>query len=104
MRVIDDDVPEALVDPPRRRIQLVWVIPIVAVLVGGWIAVTTILARGPEATISFHTAEGLEAGKTKIRYKDVEIGLITHVGLAGDGSGVIAQAQFEKEAADLLVD
>ena len=50
-------------------------------LVGAYIAITSILARGPTVTISFRTAEGLEAGKTKIRYKDVEIGLITHVAL-----------------------
>jgi paraquat-inducible protein B len=102
--VADDDVPQAVMEPPRRRIQLVWVIPIVAALVGAWIAVTTILAQGPTVTISFRTAEGLEAGKTKIRYKDVEIGLITHVALAPDGSGVIADAQFDKDAARLLVE
>ena len=55
-------------------------------------------------TISFRTAEGLEAGKTKIRYKDVEVGLITHVALARDDSGVIAEAQFAKEASNLLVE
>jgi paraquat-inducible protein B len=102
--VADDDLPQAVVEPPRRRIQLVWIIPIVAAVAGGWIAVTTLLAQGPEATISFRNAEGLEAGKTKIRYKDVEIGLVTHVALAPDGSGVIAEAQFTKEATNLLVD
>ena len=79
-----DEIPDAVVEPPRRRIQLVWIIPIVAALVGAYIAITTILAQGPTVTISFRTAEGLEAGKTKIRYKDVEIGLITHVALARD--------------------
>jgi len=102
--VADDELPQAVVEPPRRRIQLVWIVPIVAALAGGWIAVTTLLAQGPEATISFRTAEGLEAGKTKIRYKDVEIGLITHVALTPDGSGVSADAQFAKEATKLLVD
>ena len=100
----DDELPQAVVEPPRRRIQLVWIIPLVAALAGGWIAVTTLLAQGPETTISFRTAEGLEAGKTKIRYKDVEIGLITHVALAPDGSGVVADAQFAKEATNLLVE
>ena len=100
----DDELPQAVIEPPRRRIQLVWIIPIVAALAGGWIAVTTLLAQGPESTISFRTAEGLEAGKTKIRYKDVEIGLITHVALAPDGSGVVANAQFAKEATNLLVE
>ncbi len=99
-----EEIPQAVLEPPRRRIQLVWIIPIVAALVGAWIAVTTIMAQGPTVTISFRTAEGLEAGKTKIRYKDVEIGLITHVALARDDSGVVAEAQFDKEAARLLVE
>ncbi len=102
--MVDVDIPDAVVEPPRRRIQLVWIIPVVAALVGAYIAITTILAQGPTVTISFHTAEGLEAGKTKIRYKDVEIGLITHVALARDDSGVIAEAQFAKEASGLLVE
>ena len=98
------EIPDAVLEPPRRRIQLVWIIPIVAAVIGAYIAITTILAQGPTVTISFRTAEGLEAGKTKIRYKDVEIGLITHVALERDASGVIAEAQFAKEASDLLVE
>ena len=100
----DVDVPDAVAEPPRRRIQLVWIIPIIAALAGAWIAVTTILARGPTVTISFRTAEGLEAGKTKIRYKDVEIGLVDRVSLAPDGAGILAQAQFQKDASNLLVE
>ncbi len=102
--MVDADIPDAVLEPPRRRIQLVWIIPIVAAVIGAYIAITTILAQGPTVTISFRTAEGLEAGKTKIRYKDVEIGLITHVALERDASGVIAEAQFAKEASGLLVE
>jgi paraquat-inducible protein B len=101
---VADEVPDAVIAPPRRRIQLVWIIPVVAALAGAYIAITTYLAQGPTVTISFRTAEGLEAGKTKIRYKDVEVGLVTHVGLERDGSGVIAEAQFVREASRLLVE
>ncbi len=101
---VPDAVPDAVVQPPRRRIQLVWIIPIIAALAGAWIAITTILAQGPSVTITFRTAEGMEAGKTKIRYKDVEIGVVDHVSLMRDGQGVIAEAQFNKDATNLLVD
>ncbi len=101
---IPNALPDAVVQPPRRRIQLVWIIPIVAALAGAWIAVTSVLAQGPTVMIKFRTAEGMESGKTKIRYKDVEIGVVNHVGLAPDGTGVIAQAQFSKDATNLLVD
>src|SRR5580704_6684533 len=66
------------------RLSLVWFIPIVAALVGVWVAVTRIRSEGPKITIVFQSAEGLEAGKTKIQYKGVEIGTITSIQLAPD--------------------
>ena len=50
--------------------------PIVAAVIAIWLAVTTLREQGPTVTVSFRTAEGLEAGKTQVRYKDVEIGLV----------------------------
>lgn len=99
------DIPEAVAAPKSARsIQLVWLIPLIAVLVGGWIAVKTILERGPTITISFKTGEGLEAGKTKIKYKDIEIGLINSVALAPDRNRVVATAQLDKDAETFLVE
>ncbi|MGH8702319.1 MAG: intermembrane transport protein PqiB [Burkholderiales bacterium] len=99
------DIPEAVAAPKSARsIQLVWLIPLVAVLVGGWLAVKTILERGPTITISFKTGEGLEAGKTKIKYKDIEIGLINSVALAPDRIRVVATAQLDKDAESFLVE
>ncbi len=98
------DIPEARAEPrPRRRLPLVWIVPLVAVLVGGWLAVKTILAQGPTATITFRTAEGLEVGKTKIRFKDVEIGVVKDIKLSPDHTGVIVTAEFAKSAEDFLV-
>ena len=99
------DIPEAVAVPKSPwSIQLVWLIPLVAALIGGWLAVKTILERGPTITISFKTAEGLEAGKTKIKYKEVEIGLVKSVTLSEDRTRVIATAEIVKEAENLLVD
>jgi paraquat-inducible protein B len=99
------DLPEA-VSAPRRRWapQLIWIIPIVAVLAGGWLAVKTILERGPTITISFKTGEGLEAGKTKIKYRDVDIGLVKEIALSDDRKRVVATAELDKHAAELLVE
>lgn len=99
-----EEVPEAVaVARPAHRLPLVWIVPIVAVLVGGWLAVKTILSKGPTATISFRTAEGLEVGKTKIKFKDVDIGTVTDIRLSPDYSGVIVTAQFRKEAEEMMV-
>ncbi len=98
-------LPTARVDTPRRfRIPLVWVIPLVAALIGVFLAVHTWYQQGPDITIRFKTGEGLEAGKTRIKYKDVDVGQIDSVTLAEDGSYVIAGARLARSADHLLVD
>ena len=99
------DVPEAAVAPKSTRtLQIVWLIPIVAVLVGGWLAIKAILDKGPEISITFVTAEGLEAGKTKIKYKDVEVGLVSSIAFSPDLKGVVVKVEMAKQAAPYLVE
>ena len=78
--------------------SLVWLIPLVTALVGGWLIYKTLSEKGPEITITFRTAEGIEAGKTKIKYKDIEIGVVDSVYFSEDFSRVIVKADMEKEA------
>ncbi|MFD1692444.1 MlaD family protein [Azotobacter chroococcum] len=75
-----------------------------AALIGGWLAVKSILEQGPVISIVFKNAEGLEAGKTKLRYKDVEIGLVTTVTLSKDLKQVIATAELVKDFQPHLVE
>jgi paraquat-inducible protein B len=82
----------------------VWVVPLVAAAVGAWVAVTRILAEGPKITIVFQSAEGLEAGKTKIRYNGVDVGTLTTIQLSDDHKRVIATAQMAPKTDDLLLD
>ena len=99
------EVAEAVTRPASRRgPQLIWLIPLVAALIGGGLAVNALLQRGPTITISFKTADGLQAGKTMIRFKDVEIGTVTAIDLAPDRSSVVATAQLSKTAQDLLLE
>ena len=94
----DPDLPEAL---PRKRaphtLQLVWLIPILAALIGGWMAAKAFLDRGPTIEIQFKSAEGIEAGKTRIRHKSVDIGLVKSVQLSGDRKTVIVRAEMERQ-------
>ena len=95
----------AVVEPkPSRRLSLVWVVPVIAALVGLGLAAKAIMERGPEITLQFKAADGLEAGKTKIKYKDVEIGLVKSIVLSSDQNSVYATADIVREAAPLLVD
>jgi paraquat-inducible protein B len=99
------DIPEAVAEPKRHRsLQLVWLIPIVAALIGGTLAVRTYLQKGPTITITFKTGEGLEAGKTKFKYKDVEIGTVNSITIAKDRSHVIVTAEMKKEVTPYLVE
>jgi len=99
------DIPDAVAAPRSgRSLQLVWLIPLVAALVGGWLAIKAIMDKGPTVTVTFATAEGLEKGKTKVRYKDVEIGLVTEVALSPDTSRVVVTAELVKDANKYLVE
>ena len=99
------DLPDARAVPRSRwRLQVVWLVPILAVLIGGWLAVKAVIDKGPTITISFTTAEGLEAGKTKIKFKNVDIGLIKRVTLTPDHTRVVATADINKDASDMLVE
>jgi paraquat-inducible protein B len=98
------DIPEALALPERKWLpSLIWLVPIVAALIGGGLAVKAVWESGPTITLRFNTAEGLEAGKTKIKYKNVDIGDVKTITLAEDRSSVIATAQMARQAAKLLV-
>jgi paraquat-inducible protein B len=100
-----DNIPQATVVPKRRaRISVVWIIPIFAAVVAIGIAIHSILSEGPTITIVFKAAEGVEAGKTFIKYKDVNIGQVTAVQLASDYSRVEVTAKIAKSAEGLIVE
>ena len=86
----------------RRRLSAIWLVPIVAAVLGLWMVIYTIRSQGPEITIVFSTAEGLEAGKTKIKLRSVEVGLVESAGLGDDLESVVVVARVEKEAESLL--
>ncbi|MCK7474154.1 MAG: MlaD family protein [Rhodopseudomonas palustris] len=95
-------IPHAAVSRRKRRFSLVWVVPIVAALIGGWLVVKALSEKGPEITIYFKSAESLEAGKTKVKYKDVDIGLVTDISFDKDFSRVRVKVQMDKDAARLV--
>src|SRR5215470_5888274 len=97
-------VPESrAVGRKQTRLSLVWIIPIVAAVAGAWVAVTRILAEGPKISIVFKSAEGLEAGKTKIEYNGVEIGTLETIRLSDDHKHVETTAQMAPKTEDFFV-
>ncbi|SDS83141.1 paraquat-inducible protein B [Halopseudomonas litoralis] len=80
----------------RVRISLIWLVPIVAALVGLSMVLQNWLSAGPQITVSFLTAEGLEANKTQVKYKNVVIGRVTGITLSVDQTRVLATIELDQ--------
>ena len=88
----------------RFNVSLVWLVPIVAALVGLSMVVHNSLSAGPEISISFQTAEGLEANKTQVKYKNVVIGKVTSIALSDDRKKVVAKVELDQSAEPFTAD
>lgn len=96
-------VAEAVLEE-KSRISLVWLIPVVALVIGLFLIYRAISERGPEVTITFKSAAGLEAEKTKIKYKNVELGQVESINLSDDLSHVRVKARLVRDAAPYMND
>jgi paraquat-inducible protein B len=101
--IVPEEVPEAEIRK-KRRFSIIWLVPLVALVIGGWLLFKAWSEMGPTITIAFETAEGLEAGKTKIKFKDVEVGRVEEIELTDDLSGVVVTANLAKGAETYLTD
>jgi paraquat-inducible protein B len=104
---MSDEVPVAIVRTRaerRRRISLIWAIPLITACVAAWLAWDTLSKRGPEITIRFDSASGLQAHQSRIRLRDVELGVVEKVALSQDHNHAIVTARMTREAWPLLTD
>ncbi len=100
----ENDYAEAVVESKKKHWSLVWLVPLIAILAGIGLVARTIMEQGPDIVVTFKTADGIEAGKTKVRYKSVEIGVVEHVGLSDDFGKIKATIRMSKSAEPLLVE
>src|SRR5215469_12548221 len=87
-----------------RRISVIWVIPLVAVAIGGWLAWDTWSKEGPTIRISFDNGEGLQAGQSHLKFKDIVFGTVKSLDLAPDHTHVVVTVATTHEATPLLTD
>ena len=85
-----------------RSISAIWIIPLLALVLGIYMVVHNWMTEGPDIEIAFKTASGLEQGKTKIKYRNVTMGVVQDVRLNSDFDGVIATAKLDRQALPLL--
>jgi len=93
--------PSALVNP-KSRFSLIWIIPITAALIGGWLTYKYYSERGTFITIIFDNAAGIEKNKTPIRYKDVQVGKVKKLSLTSDLKKVKITAEIYPDMAENL--
>ncbi|PNA06749.1 MULTISPECIES: intermembrane transport protein PqiB [unclassified Pseudomonas] len=89
---------QAPVKTRRFSISLVWIVPIIAVLVGLSLVVHNLMQEGPSIIVTFKTGSGLTANKTEVKYRNVVIGQVTDVELSDDQKSVNATIKLAKQA------
>ena len=87
-----------------RRISVIWIIPLVAVAIGGWLAWDTWSKEGPTIRISFDSGEGLQPGQSQLKFRDIVFGTVKSLELAPDHTHVVVTVATTHEAKPLLTD
>jgi paraquat-inducible protein B len=82
----------------RRQFSIIWILPVVAAVIAGWLGYTTYGEKGPRIAITFKTGAGLEAGKTRIKHHDIELGIVQRIDPTPDLSQVVVYAQMNRLA------
>ena len=87
-----------------RRIPLVWIVPLITLAIGAWLAWDTYSKRGPTITITFDSGDGLQAGQSQLKYKDVVMGTVKSVTISPDLTKVVATVETTRDAERLIND
>src|SRR5215510_6021185 len=88
----------------RRRIPLIWIVPLLTALIAVWLAWDTFSKRGPTITIAFESAAGLTAGQSQLKYKNVVMGTVKAITVAPNLTHVEVVVETVREAESLLTD
>lgn len=97
-------LPEPTVQPARRfRVSLVWLVPLVAIAIGASLLVRTFFLTGPSIEIEFASADGVEAGRTDVRFKEVVVGRVQSVRLSEDRQKVLVGVKLDRSAGTIAV-
>jgi paraquat-inducible protein B len=98
----EEELPAPAIQNRRWIPRLVWVVPIVAAVIGISLLIKNLESAGPRITISFLSGEGVQVGKTLVKYRDVTVGRVSAVVLSPDHQTVLVSADLSKDAASLL--
>ncbi|MBV8031628.1 MAG: MCE family protein [Betaproteobacteria bacterium] len=99
--VVAEEIPRARLRRRSRWLHAMWILPVLAAAVAGYLIWDRMRTFGPEITIEFRDGGGLRAGQTPIKYRGVQIGEVTRVDLSADHSTVLVRARLQRTAASL---
>lgn len=88
----------------KRGISAIWLLPLLAVLLGGWLAYKHFTEAGVNIVVIFNTGEGVEAGKTEVRYKGIKVGVVDELQVQPNMDSVAAQITLSKQLESALRD
>jgi paraquat-inducible protein B len=87
-----------------RRLSIIWIVPLVAVAIGAWLAWDTLSKEGPTIKITFESGEGLQAGQSQLKYKDIVFGTVKSLALSPDQTHVVVTVATTHQAERLLTE
>lgn len=99
-----EELPKARLRRRRPWLQLMWVVPLVAAAVAGWLVYERVSQLGPEITIQFRDGAGLRVGQTPVKYRGVQVGLVTGMTLSEDHEHVLVRARLDRAGASLAAE
>nr|WP_294510939.1 MlaD family protein [uncultured Rhodopila sp.] len=85
-----------------RRLPVIWAVPLVAILIGLWLAWDTLSKEGPNIVVSFQDAEGLQAGQSQLKYKEITLGTVKSFDFTKDRRGVLVTIATTAQAEQFL--
>jgi paraquat-inducible protein B len=99
--VLNAELPRARMKGASRGISVVWVVPLVAAIVAGYVAFDQIRDLGPKITIAFDDSSGVIAGETPVKYRGVKVGSVTRVTLSEDHKHAKVNVRLQRSAASI---
>lgn len=88
----------------KNKISSVWIVPIITILIALWLLISYLYEKGVEITLISQDASGIVAGKTMIKNRNVNIGMVSSVSLSPDFEQVIIKATIDRDMDNLIRD
>jgi len=95
---MSQQIPEITESTKFNLITSIWIVPIIALIIAGWLAYEHFAERGPEIKIIFPQNEGLIAGQSVVKFRNVPVGKVTKIYAEEGTDGVIVVVRMDSKS------